>query len=297
MSDSSSSSNSSNGIQPTNAEKPRLLLLAGYSYGAMITSQLAPLPAMLAPFSPASSPPASSAGQVRHAAESLAAQQRGPARGRARGGLRVGEAGGGSSPRKSQDGGNGGKRRSFSVGEAEEKLRRGVHDLIHKTRHHPKHHQRDRSRERSRSRPRLASGGTEDTATKSGGGVFASPPPGDLVVPRAAYVLLSPLQGLVSNLATMSRSPWGDDPAAEAKLRRCPTLAVFGDRDVFVSAAKLRSWAARMGRGGVKGGGDGGLSASAFRGLEVEGAGHFWVEEGVLGRMMDGVEEFVDGLL
>ncbi|KAI9896294.1 hypothetical protein N3K66_008466 [Trichothecium roseum] len=295
-SNSGSSSSSSHGVRSANAEKPRLLLLAGYSYGAMITSQLPPLPAMLAPF--ASAPPASTsnAGQVRHAAESLAAQQRGLARGRAaRGGLRVGEAGG-SSPRKSQDGGNGGKRRSFSVEEAEEKLRKGVHDLIHKTRHHPKHHQqRDRSpRERSRSRPGLDPGGAEDTATKPDGAPRSPPPPppGDLVVPRAAYVLVSPLQGLVSNLATMSRSPWGDDPAAEAKLGRCPTLAVFGDHDVFVSAAKLRSWVARMERAG-----GGGSPASAFRGLEVEGAGHFWVEEGVLGRMMDGVGEFVDGLL
>ena len=104
-------------------------------------------------------------------------------------------------------------------------------------------------------------------------------------MPKAAYLLISPLQGFVSNLATMSRSP--SDAAAEAKLRQCPTFAAFGDNDMFVPVGKLRSWAAKMeSRGG-----------SVFRSEEIDGAGHFWVEEGVLGMMMGKVKEFVNELV
>lgn len=236
-------------------EEKTVLLLAGYSYGAMITTQLPPLPDVLAPFtSPTTS---SEAGQIRTRAESLGTQQRELLHVHSRRSLRVGEG----SPKRSHDG-----RRSFSLDDAEEKLRKGVQHFMAKTKH--------------------------GSRTTSPVGLKATPPPelvlsplANSIEPRSAHLLISPLQGMISHLATMSRSP--QDAAAEAKLRDNHTLAVYGDRDGFVASQKLRAWTMRME----------GTEHSLFRGKEVEGAGHFWVEEGALDTMRGYVDEFVRGLL
>lgn len=249
--------------RPDDAEPP-VLLLAGYSYGAMITTQLPPLAAILAPF--ATPPSASYTGQIRSRAETLALQQRELIHAHSFGrSLRVGEGG---SPRKSHD-----SWRSFSVDDAEEKLRKGVRDFMAKTRH------------------RHSSPGGSGSRSPSGRPAPAPPPDMTLsaipnpIRPRPAYLLISPLQGIITNLATMSRSP--GDAATEAKLRQHPTLAVYGDGDVFVSARKLRSWTARMES----------VERSQFDGREIEGAGHFWVEEGVLGTMTDLIADFTKELV
>lgn len=112
-----------------------------------------------------------------------------------------------------------------------------------------------------------------------------------------AYLLISPLQGVVGHLATMSILPWGSSSGhtthshrssrrasrhshqahasvhsvfenseanghdskgrrgseevkegKDAKLTRCPTLALYGTEDAFSSRKKLRAWAERLGR-------------------------------------------------
>jgi pimeloyl-ACP methyl ester carboxylesterase len=239
-----------------------LLLLGGYSYGAMVTAQLPPLPAILAPFAVA--PMDSDTAQIRIRAETLAAQQRDLLSHASHRGLRVGDGG---SPKRSHDG-----RRSFSLDDAEQMLKRGAHDLLAKTHHHHHHHASSR---RSRSEAR--------SAAPPPAPAQASPtlsPPADFVHPRPAYLLVSPLQGIINHLATMSRSP--SDPAAEAKLRQNPTLAVYGDKDVFVPVGRLRSWTTNMEA----------AQDSCFRGRLVDGAGHFWVEEGVLREMKDRIVAF-----
>ncbi|KEY73018.1 hypothetical protein S7711_04681 [Stachybotrys chartarum IBT 7711] len=267
-----------------------VLLMAGYSYGAMVATQLPPLGDILQRFeAPAAG---SEAAQIRARAEELARQQNailGSARAAAlehrslqprspRTGVRVG--GGDVSPRRSHDSWG---RRSFSL-EAEEKIRRGVSELIDKTKGRHVHG------------GRKASGhhGREDSAEE------ALAPVRELLVPRAAYLLISPLQGFITHLATMSLLPsslslrgsrgsrgGGEDEAAEAKLVQRPTLAVYGDRDVFVGAGKLRAWAGRLQD----------QRGSRFEGCEVRSAGHFWAEEGVLGRMERAVAEFAGGLV
>lgn len=234
-------------------ERP-VLLMAGYSYGAMITTQLPPLAEILAPFARPST--SSGAGQIRTRAESLGYQQRSLLNTHSRRSLRVGEG----SPKRSHDG-----RRSFSLDDAEEKLRKGVQHFMAKTKH--------------------------GSRNSSPSGLTAPPkdlvlsPVTDLVQPEAAYLIVSPLQGMISHLATMSRSP--QDAAAEEKLKDHHTLAVYGDEDVFVSAQKLRAWTMKMEV----------TEGSLFKAKEVQGAGHFWVEEGVLGHMMGYVDEFVAQLL
>ena len=248
--------------RPDDAERP-VFLLAGYSYGAMITTQLPPLQAVIASFSTPSTN--CDAGQIRSRAESLALQQREILHAHShRGSLRVGEGG---SPRKSRDS----WRRSLSIDDAEEKLRKSMRDFRAKTLpRHSSSHPGSPSR-----RPALPPSPPEVVS-------FSAMP--GLIQPRPAHLLISPLQGIITQLATVSRSP--GNGAAEAKLWQHPTLAVYGDGDGFVPVGKLRSWTTRME----------GIEGSKFRGREIRGAGHFWIEEGVLARMAELIDAFVTEL-
>ncbi|KAG5931228.1 hypothetical protein E4U53_001884 [Claviceps sorghi] len=317
------------------------LLMGGYSYGAMVTTLLPPIEELLSPFS---SPEADShAAQIRLRAQHLAEQQnlilggmraamlqvpnpRHPER-RHSGGVRIGGEEGGRSPRKSHDS-HGPSRISL---DAEDRIRRGVHDLVARRKaQHPLHHwnwtlTRSRSggsgaelrdgeprREQSASEAAAAAAaaaagggggggggrGGRESPTKHPSGEHPSgeqepqlqrlPTVSHFVCPRPAYILVSPLQGLVAHLATMSLLPSHShthDEPAEKKLVENPTLAVFGDKDVFVPVGKLRTWAARLSAG-----------SSRFTAWEVPCAGHFWTEEGVLQGLTERVGEFAGSL-
>jgi hypothetical protein len=111
-----------------------------------------------------------------------------------------------------------------------------------------------------------------------------------LVRPRPAYLLVSPLRGVVTHLATMSLLPSKmkqHDDAAEEKLVSNPALAVFGDNDGFVPVGKLRAWMARLCA----------KQGSLFTGREVATGGHFWGEEGVLYLMTEYITTFSDALI
>ncbi|CCC12709.1 unnamed protein product [Sordaria macrospora k-hell] len=139
-----------------------------------------------------------------------------------------------------------------------------------------------------------------------------------LVAARPAYLLVSPLQGLINNLASFNllprrpswkgltrsmsspaatASPTGElspssDTAlsleeAEAKLVRNPTLAIYGDNDGFVPVRKLRPWAARLE----------GIPHSSFRAHEVSGASHFWAQGRPAYTLKDAIKTFAESLL
>lgn len=263
--------------------------MGGYSYGAMVTTQLPPLDAILQAFiSPIAG---SDAAEIRLRATHLAEQQNtilgnaraamldhGSLRGMSKRGVRVGGDEDGS-PRRSYESHG---RRSYSI-DAEDKFRRGVHELM------------------AKARPGRHGHRLFHTPSTSQSSSIVSPPPGeklaaipDLVIPKPAYLMISPLQGLITHLATMSLLPTAlvrsKDPhgtAAEEKLVWNPTIAIYGDTDIFVAVNRLKTWAARMGQ----------RNGSMFRGHEVTTAGHFWVEEGVLDKMRDAVGEFAEGLL
>jgi len=119
---------------------------------------------------------------------------------------------------------------------------------------------------------------------------------------RVAYLLVSPLHGWINSLATMSlfgsksraRKPVGHPcnslPEPEAKFTIDPTLALFGDNDVFVSVNKLRAWGERI------------HSACERRGnpnfvhKEVPGAGHFWHDHEALQILREEIKDFVSSL-
>ncbi|ODA79531.1 hypothetical protein RJ55_05125 [Drechmeria coniospora] len=315
-------------FRPTSSPETRArfpvpsLLMGGYSYGAMVTAHLPPLCAILEPFeSPlADTYPA----QIRLRAEHLAEQQNeilGSMRAAVmeqyqnrqelhprhlkthRGSVRIGGDEGGSSRKSHESTG----RRSFSL-DAEDRLRRGVGELLAKRR--TKHH------------PRRSTDGSEQPTVATISGLGSSPavePANEvdtklpkrknMVAPRAAYLLVSPLQGLVMHLATMEIFPSAitarrhhqrkhetavegreGRPPAEMKLVQNPTLAVYGDKDIFVSAGKLRAWVAKLTAPVASASNP--ISTSKFRAHEVETAGHFWVEEGVLPEMKEAIGRF-----
>lgn len=96
-----------------------------------------------------------------------------------------------------------------------------------------------------------------------------------------SYLLVSPLRPPVSSFLTgfsnLSFSVGGASAQARPvphpadQLSRHRTLAIYGDQDDFTSVRKLRRWSDELTR----------VPQSQFQGMVVEGAGHFWREEGV----------------
>jgi hypothetical protein len=292
-----------------------ILLLAGYSYGAMITTKLPPLETVLTPFDTPTygSPAAEIRLRAQHLAEAqntMLASARAAAIDRHNGrsvrkslGLRIG---GDEENRKSHD-----SRRSISS-DLEDRLHKGVAELMVK------------ARKGHRKRP-ISEESVEDQL--NAGEAREPPPPPEHLFPvpnrashRPAYLLVSPLQGVVTNLTTMSfpspiaslsrRLPtrsfsWAgradSEPAgkdndslkepltsdAERKLTSNPTLAIYGDSDSFVATRKLRDWASRLER----------IPGSKFRAHEVSSAGHFWVQGNAAVIMRDAVKVFAEGVL
>lgn len=301
--------------EPESVSKPFVLLQCGYSYGAMVTKLLPPLGSILEIF--AAPKNASAAADIRLRAQHLAEQQNvimasaraalmepsspmSPRRGTQ--GLRIG---GDEDKRRSQDHGG---RRSFAV-DAEEKVRAGVAELMKKTKMHQLHHHRKKG-----SQPKEK----EDSADKigeeseKGKEIDHLPPVVGLPSPLVAYLLVSPPVGWATNLMTLnlgspvsglfgkrprSRSKEREGQAAASgpaeskqerqKLVENPTLAIYGDSDVFVAVKKFRDWAARLQS----------APGSRFRAHEVSTAGHFYIEEGTMQRLADAVRTFSGELL
>ncbi|KAJ5579863.1 uncharacterized protein N7459_005848 [Penicillium hispanicum] len=113
--------------------------------------------------------------------------------------------------------------------------------------------------------------------------------PGFCASTTISYLLVSPLLPPVSQLLTVfsTLSMTGAGVSVKARLAdqlsTHRTLALFGDQDTFTSARKLQRWSADLGR----------VPQSQFRGLEIEGAGHFWREQGVEMRARQALQEWL----
>ncbi|KAL2163603.1 hypothetical protein VTH06DRAFT_5661 [Thermothelomyces fergusii] len=297
--------------ESTTGDVVPILLLGGYSYGSMIASQLPSLDKILGLFhAPGYGTPAA---EIRLRAQYLAAKQnsilaksrkaaadvslsKSPRRDV---GLRVG---GDEERRMSHE-----SRRSRSA-EFEEAIRHGVAELVARTKkgYNPSPHEMRKAPESS------VVGG------KAVADHLLPIPDRTSFVP--AYLLVSPLQGIVTNLATMSLPPlfsmagkaWsrftrggGEEPVssgpssgphtlpraglgeAEDKLVKNATLAIYGDRDGFVPVRKLRSWASRLEA----------IQDSKFRAHEVSSADHFWARRSVVSTLQEAVRAFAISLL
>lgn len=302
-----------------------ILLMCGYSFGAMITSLLPPFDSVLECF--ATPKTASAAADIRLRAQHLAEKQNlivASARSalaesptsarRAAMGMRVG---GDEDTRRSQDH----SRRSFSI-DAEEKIRKGVADLLQKTKSHHHHHhhlRRKRMMQGENDIPVVREEEEEGTPEEAKDPETLPPIPG-LIPPATAYLLISPPIGWATNLMTLNlggsmshlftkryksclnKKKNESTPAevAEAgattdacadrerqKLLDNPTLAIYGDSDVFVTVKRFREWASRLQS----------TPASKFRAHEISTAGHFYIEEGTMQRLADAVRVFSGDLL
>ncbi|KAH9219181.1 hypothetical protein DL95DRAFT_359333 [Leptodontidium sp. 2 PMI_412] len=301
--------------------QPRLLL-AGYSYGALITSLLPPIISSI--ISPFQTPALGSAyAEIRLRAESLAAQQtleinsqisallqtytrrRGRslnadeilyAKGRKPSGVRMG--GGEDLRRASHDSFR--SRGSFSI-DAPELVRKSV-DRVRSIGKHkrmsPKRHNTHDSissslNSRPGSRHSLATSLADEKAVIDDEPVL-KPLPGAVDGLQMGYLLVSPLQGIVNSLATLWTSKcWREKDSIsehEMKFTVDPTLAIFGDDDVFVSARRLRAWSEKL-RDTRREGGTG-----HFRHIEVSGAGHFWHDRQAIKTLQDQIRSFVRDL-
>ncbi|KAK4247557.1 hypothetical protein C7999DRAFT_41102 [Corynascus novoguineensis] len=305
-------------IRPATPESPEstqraslpILLLGGYSYGSMIASQLPQLETILKVFSaPKCGTPAA---EIRLRAQHLAEMQNTvlanareaatdllrPTSPRKHVGLRIG---GDEDNRRSHE-----SRRPRST-ELEEAIRHGVAELMARTRkgHTSSHSERGQTPKDS------------DRVTDPAPGHLL--PIADRTSFTPAYLLVSPLQGIITNLATMSLPPlfsmsgrpWarfsasgskdsvspglsepdvlspGVQREAEEKLVQNATLAIYGDRDGFVPVRKLRAWASRLET----------IENSKFRAHEVSSADHFWARRNVVSTLQEAVKAFASSLL
>ncbi|ROT36303.1 hypothetical protein SODALDRAFT_299062 [Sodiomyces alkalinus F11] len=275
----------------TDADGRPLFVCAGYSYGAMITSQIPPLSEILPQFDEPYI--TSAAADIRLRAQHLAERQT-----ILLADLRSGHP---TSPRRSLGmrfgGDEGEQRRSNDMRRphsphTEAKLRKGVNELLARTRASRRRLSRMRSENNKAANPDGNENHTVPGAHRSSDDEAPQhlERVTDLIQVRPAYLLVSPLQGVITYLATMSFfPPYSNDTAqaAEDKLVGNPTLAVFGDRDVFVPVSKLRAWVGRLEN----------VNGSRFHGEEIRTADHFWVEEMAVYRLRDAVARFVAGLV
>lgn len=191
--------------------------------------------------------------------------------------------------------------RDFKV-EAEEMVRKSV-DRVRSITKHTKDHKPESPKGKRFSPVRQNTQGSVSSHRSFGGeSVFSNetvdtekvevqvckPIPGIGTDFRTAYLLVSPLQGLVHNLATMFSAKFCMEH--ETKLTVDPTLAIFGDDDVFVSVKKLRTWGESLAET------RNGKGESQFRCVEVSGAGHFWHDRGALRILQDEIKGFARSL-
>lgn len=117
----------------------------------------------------------------------------------------------------------------------------------------------------------------------------------DVIVPEICYLLISPVLPPVATFATFfsslsfkRRQPGEHNTNHEVsnQLVRYPSLTVYGNKDFFTSVKKLRRWAQELSE----------KPGSTFEYREVEGAGHFWQEKGVLERMENHIRDWESSL-
>lgn len=312
-----------------------LLLLAGYSYGSLITTMLPPLPSLLTPFQ---SPfPGSAASEIRLRAQHLAEEQntlhterlkraseaatRRKHSRKVSAGIRVG---GDETPsdvhhRTSLDSHHG--RRSLRLDRLEhsdwgrrsvERVR-SLRKSLDGHRFSPppsptRHTSHSERRGNNSSATDDTPGGpsvvvSQEEAREAAAATAAVPMPhlefGEM---DAAYLLISPIQGVVGGLATMftttsaksllptlsfhKKETHVSNPASlsvgDRKFVENRTLVVFGNKDSFSNADRMRRWTQKLE----------GVEGSRFRAVEVHNGGHFWHEMEHLEILKSSVERY-----
>ena len=331
-------------------QKP-LLIIGGYSYGSMIVSALSPIiNSLITSFQ--SPKPGSGHAEIRLRSKDLAKQQNiliqktiaelradssqgeghtlsfdslmYPTKPRGSlGGMRTG--GTEDLSRASSDSAR--SRHSLSLEAAPENLRQSMEKVkalasAKKERFSPRRHRKLNSVPNCKSEsppPTPPPTGPASNSSDSTGNSpttkspeVLSPIPGIVDQYQHAYLLVSPIQGFVKNLASMwsfSRNSNKDvlkDGVSETDVKFTidPTLAIFGDDDTFVSIKKFRAWCKglEMREEGAKVAGSEvgvagrGKGEKNFTFIEVPNAGHFWMDDDAVNILQREVTAFAERL-
>ena len=283
-----------------------VLLMAGYSYGAMVTTMLSPLQVILERFHNASA--GSSAAEVLLRAQSLT------------GGLDNNIFMNTIIPDPTQ-------RQHRPVQDSSTSdaiIRVGGDEVTGQIRINDYSHRRSRSisadwiksRHNFESWMRADSGScqifnqSEDLSTPKHAPNSASPSLRDFVSANGAvtaatpaYILISPLQGIVRHLASISLASMFSRPdrgrhelplnGSDTLFTQYPTLVIYGTQDSFVSIQKLRQWSLNLSR--IAGQEDG-HSGPIFVPVEIEGAGHVWSNSEYLSKLTGAIKHFATDL-
>ena len=107
-----------------------------------------------------------------------------------------------------------------------------------------------------------------------------------ITTPEVRYLLISPLTPPISTLAApaLVQRPWSRSKDTDiTSVGKLVSLMIYGDQDVFVSAKKIRNWSDQLKT----------EYGPAFSSVEVVGAGHFWIEQGVEEQLRAALREWV----
>ena len=148
----------------------------------------------------------------------------------------------------------------------------------------------DRVRERMHTRRhRLPSSSNEAEDDTHTGPIY------NIMLPQICYLLISPVLPPAATLATFFSTLSFKGRQAEKcmlskdgchELAKCPSLAIYGSKDFFTSVKKVGRWGQELSS----------KPGSTFRLHQVDGAGHFWREPGVLEQMKKRVREWMCSL-
>ena len=267
----------------SNLPRPRLTL-GGYSYGSMIASHLPPCDTVQQVFAaPAADSPES---EIRLKAATLAKERwkwfnENMITQKPRGRSLNQTADSGVSPTH-----------AVALGgfESESASRRASHDSRRSSEFRNIRRSLDRVSQRLNvRRTRTDAESVEDCVTM---------PAFNLVMPELSYLLISPVLPPISAFATMfsklsfssklNSFPVHDKDIATGsagqELGTHPTLAVFGDHDIFASHKKLCKWARQLSS-----------RSQNFKYVSISGAGHFWHEDGVEEQLREAIANWRDG--
>jgi pimeloyl-ACP methyl ester carboxylesterase len=248
---------------PSNDIHP-IVILGGYSYGSMILRHLPPLPTILQPF--ASPTAGSAADEILLRARRLADQSNMEWHNIAF------EA---QARRKSQAGPNN-PRPSMTMGgeETSPDKRRSSRDVRRSLEGSSLLEIRTRLRSLSHRR-------RENSNTLAPPGTNSA----TFTMPNIRYLLISPLTSPISTLAApaLGHKFWSKSKdGCQDIFGKHPSLAIYGDQDIFTSAKRIREWSNQLKA----------APGSRFTSVEVAGAGHFWAESDVEAKLRAALKDW-----
>ncbi|KAF2486486.1 Alpha/Beta hydrolase protein [Neohortaea acidophila] len=243
------------------------LLLAGYSYGSLVLARLSPVQEILLRFEAAAATPGQAVAEILATARKLASE----------------------TTQRHLDERNA---HITTFGSAD----RNSTNKSHPHRHHVRlsadlaHDTLEKLHFKRRNSPRNPSDIPKQTTAEQ------HPTTRPTISP--SYLFISPVilpltlsicpPGAVASLPSLSflgkgrsPSPSSSSSHSSAHYLQHRTLAVFGNKDSFTSSHRLRLWAEKQSREAAAAG----TSDTGFEWTEIEGAGHFWREEGVMGAL------------